>query len=96
MPSSISVPFAEILKSYYDNSLHLETPMSELIKWSNLPSLSPTAISILKINIGKENKLRLTKALCQMNITSETMYPGLVGLAQSVRRLREGLGDYKD
>ena len=31
-----------------------------------------------------------------MNITSETMYPGLVGLAQSVRRLREGLGDYKD
>lgn len=50
----------------------------------------------IEINIGKENKLRLTKALCQMNITSETMYPGLVGLAQSVRRLREGLGDYKD
>ena len=96
VPSSICVPFAEILKSYYDSSLHLEISMSELIKWSNLPSLSPTAISILKINIGKENKLRLTKALCQMNITSETMYPGLVGLAQSVRRLREGLGDYKD
>lgn len=69
---------------------------SELIEWSNLPNSSQTAISILKINIGKENKLRLTNALCQMNITSETMYPGLVGLAQSVRRLREGIGDYKE
>jgi hypothetical protein len=96
VPSSITVSFDEILKSYYNNGMHLDIPMPELVKWSNLPSLSQTSISILKINIGKENKLRLTKALCQMNITSETMYPGLVGLAQSVRRLREGLGDYKD
>lgn len=96
VPSSITVPFEEILKSYYNNDLHLELPISELIEWSNLPNSSQTAISILKINIGKENKLRLTNALCQMNITSETMYPGLVGLAQSVRRLREGIGDYKE
>lgn len=96
VPSSITVSFEEILKSYYNNDLHLELPISELIEWSNLPNSSQTAISILKINIGKENKLRLTNALCQMNITSETMYPGLVGLAQSVRRLREGIGDYKE
>lgn len=96
VPSSITVSFEEILKTYYNKDLYLELPMSKLIEWSNLPSLSQTEISILKINIGKENKLRLTKALYQMNITSETMYPGLVGLAQSVRRLREGLGDYKD
>lgn len=32
--------------------------------------------SVLKINIGKEDKFRLTKALHQMNITSKTMYPG--------------------
>lgn len=52
--------------------------------------------SVLKINIGKEDMFRLTKALHQMNITSKTMYPGLDGLAKSVGRLREGLGDYKD
>ena len=76
-----------------------ESEMIKEFKWkfpSYEKTLSQQAISVLKINIGKEDKLRLTKALHQMNITSETMYPGLDGLAKSVGRLREGLGDYKD
>ena len=68
--------------------------IDDLKNWSYEKPLSQQAISVLKINIGKEDKLRLTKALHQMNITSETMYPGLDGLAKSVGRLREGLGDY--
>ena len=76
-----------------------ESEMIKEFKWkfpSYEKTLSQQAISVLKINIGKEDKLRLTKASHQMNITSETMYPGLDGLAKSVGRLREGLGDYKD
>ena len=81
---------------YYDENSHLVVDINNLIEYSNKYFSNQSAISILKINIAKEHKLRLTKALYQMNITSETMYPGLQGLAQSVRRLREGLGDYKD
>lgn len=96
IPSNISVSFDNILHNYYDKNSHLEVDINNLIEYSNKYFPNQSAISILKINIGKEHKLRLTKALYQMNITSETMYPGLQGLAQSVRRLREGLGDYKD
>ena len=96
VPSTVNVPFEEILKRYYDEENHFAVDIDDLKNWSNEQTLSQQAISVLKINIGKEDKLRLTKALHQMNITSETMYPGLDGLAKSVGRLREGLGDYKD
>lgn len=96
IPSNISVSLDNILHIYYDENSHLVVDINNLIEYSNKYFSNQSAISILKINIAKEHKLRLTKALYQMNITSETMYPGLQGLAQSVRRLREGLGDYKD
>ena len=50
--------------------------IDDLKKWSYEKTLSQQAVSVLKINIGKEDKFRLTKALHQMNITLETMYPG--------------------
>lgn len=96
VPSTVNVPFEDILKGYYNEENHFMVGIDDLKKWSCEKTLSQQAISVLKINIGKEDKLRLTKALHQMNITSETMYPGLDGLAKSVGRLREGLGDYKD
>ena len=96
VPSTVNVPFEEILKRYYNEENHFMVDIDDLKNWSYEKTLSQQAISVLKINIGKEDKLRLTKALHQMNITSETMYPGLDGLAKSVGRLREGLGDYKD
>lgn len=96
VPSTVNVPFEDILKGYYNEENHFTVGIDDLKKWSYEKTLSQQAISVLKINIGKEDKLRLTKALHQMNITSETMYPGLDGLAKSVGILREGLGDYKD
>lgn len=96
VPSTVNVPFEDILKGYYNEENHFTIDIDNLKNWSCEKTLSQQAISVLKINIGKEDKLRLTKALHQMNITSETMYPGLDGLAKSVGRLREGLGDYKD
>lgn len=52
------------------------------------------AISVLKIEIPKRLKYGLSNLLSQMNITSETMYPGLDGLARSMSCLRDSLGDY--
>lgn len=96
IPSTINVSFEEILDEYYTRGNHFTVKIEDLKKWSNDRQASQQSISILKINIDKRDKLRLTKALHQMNITSETMFPGLDGLAKSVGRLREGLGDYKD
>ena len=98
------MPINAILNKYGISDDHIinygkyiaKIDIDNLKNWSCEKTLSQQAISVLKINIGKEDKLRLTKALHQMNITSETMYPGLDGLAKSVGRLREGLGDYKD
>ena len=43
----------------------------------------------------KELKYGLSNLLRQMNIISETMYPGLEGLARSMSCLRDSIGDYK-
>jgi len=52
-------------------------------------------IYVLKIDIPKELKYGLSNLLRQMNIISETMYPGLEGLARSMSCLRDSIGDYK-
>ena len=68
--------FEDILKRYYNEENHFMVGIDDLKKWSYEKTLSQQAVSVLKINIGKEDKFRLTKALHQMNITLETMYPG--------------------
>jgi hypothetical protein len=68
--------FEDILKRYYNEENHFTVGIDDLKKWSYEKTLSQQAVSVLKINIGKEDKFRLTKALHQMNITLETMYPG--------------------
>ena len=52
-------------------------------------------IYVLKIDIPKELKYGLSNLLRQMNIISETMYPGLEGLARSMSCLHDSIGDYK-
>lgn len=96
VPSTVNVPFEDILQRYYNEDNYFTSDIEDLKNWTNSGQITKYSISVLKINIGKKEKLRLTNALNQMNITSETMYPGLEGLAKSVGILREGLGDYKD
>lgn len=49
---------------------------------------------MFKITIPHVFKLGITKLLLQMNISSETLFPGLSGLSQSLNRLRDGYGEY--
>ena len=50
-------------------------------------------ILMFKITIPNTLKLDITKLLSQMNISSETLFPGLSGLSQSLNRLRDGYGN---
>lgn len=90
VPSTINVPFEDILQRYYNEDNYFTSDIEDLKNWTNSRQITKYSMSVLKINIGKTEKLRLTNALNQMNITSETMYPGLEGLAKSVGILRKG------
>lgn len=96
IPSSVEVGFEEILKYYYDENSYLEMDFDNVVKLSIDYHYSQQTVSVLKINIPKILKYNISNALRQMNITSETMYPGLDGLARSMSCLRIAMGDYMD
>ena len=95
IPSSIKVSFEDILKGYYDPNLVCNMKFDEVVRLTDENRYGQKAISVLKIEIPKELKYGLSNLLRQMNITSETMYPGLEGLARSMSCLRDSVGDYK-
>lgn len=65
-------------------------PFKDLIEYSYSPEGIFGAIdyALIKINIPKDFKYDITKFLSQVNITAETMYPGLEGLAKSINYQR--------
>lgn len=103
MPTDISVPFKYNLNNYLpgvgfnrtDNSFN---PMefSKFVEYShdNRNKAHNDNILMFKITIPRALKLGITKLLSQMNISSETLFPGLSGLSQSLNRLRDGYGEY--
>ncbi len=103
MPTDISVPFKYNLDNYLpgvgfnrtDNSFN---PMefSKFVEYSHDDRNKAHNDNILmfKITIPRALKLGITKLLSQMNISSETLFPGLSGLSQSLNRLRYGYGEY--
>lgn len=95
IPSSIEVGFEEILKDYYDESYHGEMKFDDVVNMSIDHRYGQNTVSVLKIEIPKSLKYGVSNVLRQMNITSETMYPGLDGLARSMSCLRDAMGDYK-
>lgn len=95
VPSIANIPYSDILKNYYIESNKLKIDIKSIQRLTN-ERMKQDAISVIKINIPKQHKYRLTKALEQMNITAETMYPGIEGLAKSTNVLRYGLGEYKE
>lgn len=98
IPSNIQVPFEDNLSELINKEQILSIPISELIDYSNTRSgiYSQSDITLLKINIPKHLNFELTKILRQMNITAETLYPGIEGLAKSMSYLRSAMGDYKN
>lgn len=95
VPSITNVPLSIILNNYYESNNHINLDIKDFQRLSN-ERLKQNAISIIKIDIPKKIKYQLTKVLNQMNITSETMYPGLEGLAKSTSILRLPMGQYND
>lgn len=103
MPTDISVPFKYNLNNYMptvglnriDNFFN-SIEFSKLVEYSHDKRLKAHNDNILmfKITIPNALKLGVTKLLSQMNISSETLFPGLSGLSQSLNRLRDAYGDY--
>lgn len=94
IPSSIEVEFEDILKDYYNDSFYGEMKFDDVVRMSVDHSYGQRTVSVLKIEIPKRLKYGISNVLSQMNITSETMYPGLDGLARSMSCLRDAMGDY--
>ncbi len=94
IPSSIEDGFEDILKDYYDASFCGKMSFDDVVRLSIDHSYGQHTVSVLKIEIPKKLKYGISNVLRQMNITSETMYPGLDGLARSMSCLRDAMGDY--
>ena len=84
----------EILKDYYNGAFVGEMKFDDVVRLSVDHSYGQQTLSVLKIVIPKRLKYGISNVLRQMNITSETMYPGLDGLARSMSCLRDSMGDY--
>lgn len=98
IPTNIEISFKDNLSIFYDVQNLITIDLSELIKYSNNSSgtHSQSDIILLKINIPFKLRYQLTKMLKLINITHETMYPGIEGLAKSMARIRFKDLKYKD
>lgn len=94
IPSSIEVGFEDILKDYYDPQISGQMKFDDVVLMAQEHNYGQQTFSVLKIEIPKSLKYGLSNVLRQMNITSETMYPGIDGLARSMSCLRVAMGDY--
>ena len=89
IPEKIGVPFEENLFSLVDNQNPEIVPFQDVIEYSNSDKMfKPHDYFLIKIRIPLKFRLDITKSLCLMNISAETMYPGLEGLAKSLNRQR--------
>lgn len=96
IPSSIEVDFIDILKGYFNNSFTGNMEFDDVVKMSDSHHYAQDSVSVLKIEIPLKLKYGISNVLRQMNISSETMYPGVEGLARSMSCLRNGMGDYNE
>lgn len=98
IPSNICISFKENLQPLLANEEPLNYSISKLIEYANSSHgiSSQNDITLLKIIIPRSLKYGITNSLKQMNITSETMYPGIEGLAKSLSCLRNSMGGYKE
>lgn len=83
IPGMLSVPFEENIMSVLTDRIPLPAPFSYVIQNSNMRN-STDEMTILKIIIPHALRKEIMKALYQMNITDETLFPGLEGLAKSL------------
>lgn len=95
IPANIENSFESNLFSLTNKNQTFNMPIKKLITYSNSLRYSQTDIALMRIDIPKCLNFELTKVLKQMNITAETLYPGIEGLAKSMSCIRNAMGDYK-
>lgn len=85
MPSESKTSFTEnMLSTFNMNELNFyKIDIEDLIKLSIEKSLHHK-INILKINIDEDMSYDIVNYLKEMNITAETLFPGIEGLAKSL------------
>lgn len=99
MPTDISVSFKQNLDNFLSGNYHFnKKEYTQFIEYSNdqKHKTNNDEVSMFKIVIPFKLKLGITKLLTHMNISSETLFPGLSGLAQSLNKLRHDLGCYEE
>lgn len=91
MPTNISCPFEENLncsiESLGKDIQHLKIPIGNLIKYSydeRFNDRNGDIIFQFKINIPHKLYYQLSNMLKSMNITAETLFPGIEGMAKSL------------
>lgn len=81
--------FEDNLFSISNNNEAVVKPFKEIIGYSYSSHMGkPNAFALIKIVIPKQFRWDIFRSLEQMNISAETMYPGVEGLARSMNRQR--------
>jgi len=86
IPNDISKSFEEHVNSLLNDAVPQEIPFCNLVEYSNTSNgkHGQEDIALIKIKIPSKLRYDIAKSLEQMNITAETMYPGIEGLAKSM------------
>ncbi len=82
MPVNIKVSFMDNLNSVINNSSSINLKFDRFIEFSN--NSKQETITLLKINIPKHLHGNIIRNLKEMNINSESLFPGIEGLAKSL------------
>lgn len=87
LPSTLSHPFESIVSEYCEMDNAMEMTFGEFGKFLSVLG-SDKEVGLIKIIIPDSIRHKIVRDLQMMNISSETMYPGIVGLAQSINHIR--------
>lgn len=84
IPEKIDIPFEDNLLAMVGSKEPKEVPFSEIIDYSNSEKRScPNDYVLIKIDIPACFRYEITKSLYLMNMTAESLFPDLMGLAKS-------------
>lgn len=95
LPSTLSHPFESIVNEYCDMENALVMDFGEFGRFHSVVRANKK-VGLIKIIIPDLIRNKVVEALQMMNISSETMYPGVEGLAKSVNHIRNISYEYTE
>lgn len=89
IPERIDIPFEDNLFSLVDNREAVYVEFKDIIDYSYSGKITRSEdFFLIKIDIPAKFRYEITKSLYLMNMTAESLYPGLAGLAKSLNYQR--------